>query len=134
MSRSPFLKLVSCSVLMIVSGCGGSAPEKAASLSSTVAVKGKVSLKGKPLTQGSVSFEPTDGGREAFGNINSDGSFTLTTFAKEDGAVRGTHRVAVKAAGGGKKDPVPLKYQSYSSSGVEVTVAEDKPEITIELK
>jgi len=134
MSRHWISDFIPVAIVVILAGCGGAEPEKAASLASTVAVKGKVTLKGKPLTQGSISFEPADGGREAFGNINSDGTFTLTTFRKEDGAVRGKHRVAVKAAGGGKKDPVPLKYQSYSSSGVEVDVIEDKPDITIELK
>lgn len=117
-----------------VSGCGGSAPEKAAALASTVPVKGKVMLKGKPMTTGSISFEPTDGGREAFGNIGADGSFTLTTFKADDGAIKGSHRVAVKAAGGGKKDPVPLKYQNYASSGIQVEVTEEKPELTIDLK
>lgn len=126
------LSVIAASVC--ISGCGGAAPEKAASLGSTVAVKGKVSLKGKPMTTGSISFEPTDGGREAFGNIGADGSFTLTTFKAEDGAIRGTHRVAVKAAGGGKKDPVPVKYHNYASSGIQVEVSPENAEVTIDLK
>jgi hypothetical protein len=118
---------------ILLIGCGSN-NEQAVERTAAVAIKGKVSLKGKPMTQGSVSFEPTDGGREAHGTIGADGTFTLTTFKANDGAIRGTHRVAVKASTGGKKDLVPLKYQSYSSSGVEIEVADDKTDITIELK
>ena len=64
-------------------------------MGATVPVKGKVTYKGKPLTEGEIVFEPDNSGREAHGSIQPDGSFELTTFKTGDGAVPGTHRVAV---------------------------------------
>lgn len=122
-------------VLLVVcfsSGCN-SQPPAAASNQQTLAVKGTVSLKGKTLAKGTISFEPDNGGREANGNIE-DGKFSLTTFVKDDGAIAGLHRVAVRGATGGKTDPVPLKYQNYSSSGITVEVKADQTEYKIELK
>src|SRR5262245_46771168 len=110
-------------------GCGSGAGAQAAP---TVPVKGKVTFKGQPVTQGTVVFEP-DGGREAHGEIQPDGSFMLTTFNKDDGAVPGTHRVAV--TGAVKSKPAfPLKYKNPSSSKVEVEVTDGKIEYDIDFK
>jgi len=109
-------------------GCG--APEAAARLSTTVPVSGKVTYKGKPLTRGTIAFEP-DAGREAHGEIGPDGAYSLSTFAKNDGAVAGVHRVSI--SGLNKKD-LPLKYHSPSSSEIEVEVAGDKADYRIDLK
>jgi hypothetical protein len=98
----------------------------------TIPVKGKITYKGRPLTQGEIVFEPNSAGREAYGNIQPDGTFELTTFKAGDGAAPGTHRVAV--TGTSKKDAVPVKYQSTSSSKTEVQVAEGKTEYTIDFK
>ena len=117
----------------LASGCGSD--NSAINIAmKPVPVKGTVTLKGKPLTQGTIRFEPDSGGREAQGDIQPDGSFVLTTFDAKDGAVEGEHRVAVMGAGGGKKDPVPLKYHNYSSSGIVVEVSADKTDYTIELR
>ena len=98
----------------------------------TIPVKGKVTFKGKPLTQGEIIFEPDSVGREAHGPIASDGSFELTTFKPGDGGLPGTHRVAV--TGTSKKDGVPLKYKNTSSSKTEVEVAEGKTAYTVDFK
>src|SRR5262245_8380587 len=71
-------------VLVPCWGCGSDASHF---VGSTVPVKGMVTYKGKTLTQGEVVFEPVDSGREAHGQIESDGRFTLTTFKQGDGAV-----------------------------------------------
>ena len=124
--------LLVSAALYICCGCN-SQPPASASNQQTLAVKGTVSLKGKPLAKGTISFEPDNGGREANGDIE-DGRFSLTTFVKDDGAIAGLHRVAVRGAMGGKTDPVPLKYQNYSSSGITVEVKSDQAEYKIELK
>jgi hypothetical protein len=62
-------------------------------------VKGRVTYRGKPLTKGSITFEPTDGGREARGTIGPDGTFVMTTDQDGDGALIGVHRVSVADAG-----------------------------------
>jgi len=62
----------------------------------TAQVRGTVTLDGKPLTQGMVSFTP-ERGRAASGQIGSDGSFVLSTYGRGDGAILGHNRVAVVA-------------------------------------
>lgn len=115
-----------------LAACAGCGSQAATYVGSTVPVKGTVTCKGKPLSSGEIRFEPDSGGREAHGAIGADGSFELTTYSQGDGAVPGTHRVAV--AGTSRKDNVPLKFRNPSSSKIEVEVAEGKGEYAIELK
>jgi hypothetical protein len=64
-------------------------------------VTGTVIIDGQPFTQGKVMFAPiaktADGkaGKPAFGRVGPDGAFTLSTYATDDGAVVGDHRVTV---------------------------------------
>lgn len=116
-------------VLLLCWGCGSSEGPFAGA---TVPVQGKVTFRGKPLSQGQIVFEPDSAGREAHGSINSDGTFELTTYKQGDGAVPGTHRVAV--TGTSQKDRIPAKYQSIGSSKTEIEVAEGKTEYSIDLK
>ncbi len=117
--------LLATVALLLSVGCSSSEPTGAL----TAAVKGKVTFKGQPVTKGTVAFEPDGGGKEAFGTIQPDGTFIMTTYKKEDGAVLGKHRVSVSNAG----ISVPLKYASYSASKVEVEVTAEKTEYPIEL-
>lgn len=113
-------------VLAIV-GCGDSTPE-------VVPVQGKVLLDGKPLTKGSVATLPS-AGRGAHGTLSSDGTFELTTFAQNDGARLGTHKVAVssfdmigtgpEAAQG--RSLIPERYANPQSSGLTIEVTADGP-------
>ena len=117
----------------LLSSCWGCSSDEGPFHGTTVPVKGKVSFKGKPLTQGEIVFEPADGfGRPAHGRIQSDGTFELTTFQAGDGAAPGTHLVAV--SGTSKKDAVPVKYKNASSSRTEVEVVEGKGDYVIDLK
>ncbi len=83
-----------------VAGCGdpgGPRPE-------TAKVHGKVVYNGKPVTKGTVTFVPILGkggesGESGNGPIESDGSFTLTTFNTGDGAIIGQHNPQVGRAG-----------------------------------
>ena len=118
-------------VLLPFWGCG---PSDRPYVAPTVPVKGKVTYQGKPLTQGSVTFEPDGTGREANGSIQPDGTFVLSTFKEGDGALVGVHRIAVSGTGKGGKEIVPIKYRNTSSSKVEVEVVEGKAEYAIDLK
>ncbi|WP_165072933.1 hypothetical protein [Paludisphaera rhizosphaerae] len=120
--------VVALALSLIFVGCGDSSSTPPGGM--TVPVKGIVTYKGKPLAQGTVVFEP-DAGREAQGEVGPDGSFTLSTFAKDDGAVPGSHRVAVKNI---SKSVLPLKYQNLASSGIEVVVSAEKGAYTVDLK
>ena len=130
MSRNIALVLVAFS-LAAVSGCGSS--EAKPYLTATVPVKGKVIYQGKNLTGGSIIFEPEGAGREARGTIQADGTFTLSTYAKDDGAVLGPHRVAVDGKSNDGK-ALPIKFKNFSSSKYEIEITQDKAEYAIDLK
>ena len=119
--------------IVLLSSCWGCGSNAAPYVGKTVPVKGKVTYKGKLLTQGQIVFEPDNSGREAHGSIQPDGTFELSTFAKGDGAVPGTHRIAVTSGKVGKV-VVPVKYKNTSSSKTEVEVAEGKSEYVVDFK
>ncbi|MBL9162451.1 MAG: hypothetical protein JNL18_06965 [Planctomycetaceae bacterium] len=60
-------------------------------------VRGVVTVDGKPFAAGKVMFAPVakgesrNAGRAAFGRLQPDGSFTLTSYDADDGAVVGDH-------------------------------------------
>jgi hypothetical protein len=62
-----------------------------------------VTYNGQPVTSGSVIFTPArdqakgSASRVATGNIQPDGSYTLTTFDTGDGAVLGQHVVTIES-------------------------------------
>jgi hypothetical protein len=111
-------------------------------------VGGLVKYKGEPVTRGTVTFVPDDkgAGRTATGDIQSNGSYTLTTATASDGALPGKYRVSISAveidgsvtegkvggmyrvdilAKAPRKVLVPLKYGDPYTSGL---TAEVKPE------
>ena len=74
--------------LLFSAGCGGDSP---------VSVHGTVTLNGTPVEGATVLFLPEGGtGRQATGLTGADGSFELTTFKTNDGALRGKYKVAVQ--------------------------------------
>jgi len=122
---------------LIAAGCSGAkTPE-------TAAVQGKVTYRGKSITQGVVLFTPEGSGQAATGEIQADGSFQLTTFQKNDGARPGKYRVAVQpfpAAGAvpglefpGGKPPIPAKYLDVHSSGLTAEVKPGKNTLDLSL-
>jgi hypothetical protein len=119
--------------IVLFPGCGpGTGDEHGVPL---VAVKGKVTYKGSPLTRGIIEFEPQTAGRLARGNIQADGSFVLTTYKDGDGVAAGLHRVCVHGTGGdGKKEIVPQKYTQATSSGKDVEVSAETSELAIDFK
>jgi hypothetical protein len=75
--------------LVLITGCGPSRPE-------TAPVNGHVTFQGKPVSTGQIMFQP-EHGRPAIGTINPDGTYRLTTFQSDDGALPGRHRVTIEA-------------------------------------
>ena len=124
-------------------GCGG-----VADAPSLAAVKGKVSLRGKPLGGASVLFHP-EKGPMANGQTDSEGNFTVTTSGRP-GATIGKCKVTVsknapsaapaatmkpedmmemqKASGGQTelaKNEIPEKYDLPQASPLEALVDKD---------
>jgi len=131
--------LIAAGGAVIASGCSSKSGLE------TAPVSGKVTYRGKALPTGTVMFVPT-AGPAATGEISSDGSYKLTTYAAGDGAVIGSHKVTITALQGmGDALPeqrsatppplVPAKYLSDTTSGL---VAEVKPktknEVNFDLK
>jgi hypothetical protein len=132
--RRSCLPLAGLLVVLASTGCGKTKP-------ATAPVTGRVLLDGKPVAAAAVMFEPVDGGVPARGSTGADGSFTLSTFARDDGALVGRHRVSVskfvtegvaanefglEAAPGQPglqpKAALPARYADAKTSGLEATV------------
>jgi hypothetical protein len=81
-------------VLGMLIGCSGD------DLGRRYRVSGHVTRKGQPVTKGTVNFMPVDlaKSRAASGEIQSDGSYTLTTQDPGDGALAGDYRVVISLA------------------------------------
>ena len=103
-------------------------------------VSGKVTLKGRPVTQGTVLFRPAKG-PVAAGVLGSGGSYTLTSLSPGDGAIVGECAMAISAPRFGlpppgqpiPKPPPPeetilKKFHEFATSGLARTV-EDKDNV-----
>jgi hypothetical protein len=132
MSRATAFSIVLAALILPpTSGCGGSS---SATPVATLPVKGKVMYKGQPLIRGTVAFEPEGKGAEAHGDIQPDGTFSLSTYKAGDGAVPGAHRVSVSGSTAKGKDNVPAKYKSFGSSKLETEVSAAQTDYTFDLK
>ena len=144
LSPSPFLcgrssLLSALAILGIVSGtltgCGGGAP----TYDAPVAVSGKVSLKGQPLTGRTIHFSPVDPKKSlpGSGQIQSDGGFKVTTTKPDDGLTPGKYNVFIDpavSADSSKKDApadIPVKYLAPTTS--QVTQVIDKPNSALQI-
>lgn len=128
MRARPFASIVALAVLA-TAGCGGA--DDGQYSTTTVPVRGTVTYQGRPLTGGTVLFEPEGLGREAHGPIQPDGTFELSSYTQNDGAVVGSHRVAITDIA----DPsFPVKYRNSGSSGLTVEVVEGQTDYPITLQ
>lgn len=78
--------LIAALLLFGLAGCGGSQGR----------VSGQVSVDGKPLTKGDISFSPTGDGVAATGQINASGNYSLLVGTSAD-IPPGSYRVTVVA-------------------------------------
>lgn len=110
-----------------------------------VPVTGKVIYNGHPLQFGVVMFQPPSG-QAAQGDIQSDGTFKLSTYRLNDGVVLGKHKVRIACyesmrpgaapATGERtlgKPLVPEKYTLFDMSGLTADVNESNKDFTFEL-
>jgi hypothetical protein len=122
---------------LLAGGCGHSS-----NLPPRAKVTGHVTLDGKPLTTGFVTFVPdakqhTDG-PPAVGGINLEGLYELSTDRQStgDGAIVGFHRVRVMAYTP-SSDPqqsmtaslIPLRYNNEATSGLAFEVKAGKENV-----
>ena len=116
-------------LLTLLPGCGlggGGEPERIRS--SVVPVSGKLlQPDGRPVANGWVIFHPKDPpGNEANAATEADGTFHLSTFGKEDGAVPGRYVVTVEKHPKARTNPaIPKSYSSATTSPLTVEVKKD---------
>ncbi|MEX0819210.1 MAG: hypothetical protein WD070_06445 [Pirellulaceae bacterium] len=105
----------------------------------TYPVQGRVVFSdGSPVHTGSIELKSREHGVQARGNIAADGSFQLTTYKQNDGAVEGTHDcvvvqlVMVEELSNftpSTEGVVDARYGSYSKSGLECEVSPAKQNV-----
>lgn len=105
-------------------------------------VSGVVTYKGAPVADAIVSFTPQNRPK-AIGRTDATGRFTLNTFSKGDGAVKGLNRVRIEPWSPapeaflepGQTPPplkeverpdIPTKFRQEETSGLEVEVIAGK--------
>jgi hypothetical protein len=106
------------------------------------AVTGSVTLDGVPLSRGTVTFHPREGGAAAYARIDADGRYTLKTGA-EEGLKPGKYVATVVATappGPGESETavgkllIPARYGMVEQSGLEYTITTGKNQVDIPLK
>lgn len=125
-----------CLILIVSVGvCGsGCSSGSSGAMPSLLPVKGKVFYKGKPMTQGVVTFEPDGYGRPASGKLQPDGSFALLTLGKE-GVVPGHHRVFITDVDKSlARDRNFKKNTAASTTKLTAEVTAEKTEFTFEIE
>lgn len=132
MRPSVFIWIMAAGTLL-TSGAGCSSG--AGTLPELIPVKGKVTYKGKPVTKGTVKFEPDGYGRKASGPLQADGTFVLTTEKEGDGVVAGHHQVSIFGTGSHPaKELVPRKYTQRNSSQLTADVDAEHTEFQFDLR
>lgn len=122
--------------MVLLTGCGGGLH--------LVAVRGQITLDGKPVKGAGVTFMPQDKGPAAYGVTDQDGNYQLSTINSQ-GIVPGSYHVVVSlkeslsqfgdpAGVSGGPPPgseakvrwlVPQKYAFPATSGLEAKVGEE---------
>ncbi len=122
-------------VLALVGGCSEKMPR----------VYGLVTIDGKPVPEGMISFQPVGGGSIAVARIGPDGAYEVKTGTAA-GLAPGEYRIAVSAPKGIIPPPtpqnpnpkierwVPLKYNDIEKSGLAINVTSGSTEYNLELK
>jgi len=123
---SGWVKLCLIAVTALFVGCS----------SKTAPVNGRVKFKDggdiSVLRGYMVSFEPEDDRISGAGEIGADGTFKITTFTADDGAIPGRHRIAISPPDPPPDAPppkpvIPQKYRDFGTSGL---TADIKPGTT----
>ena len=126
MDRRVASLLVALLLAASLPGCGtGGLP--------TAPVRGKVTFMGKPLTAGTILYMPEGDKPSATSEIKPDGTYVLTTYTANDGAVLGKHTILITAIEDQSdrlpedRSPtpgllIPERYNNFGTSGLTADV------------
>jgi hypothetical protein len=131
-----------CLGALLATGCADKPP----TLPAAVAARGTIRLpSGQPLTAGRVMLTHQDPmGVDAFGDVEPDGSFVLTTYQIGDGAVPGRYAVSISPfnyrnkSGSPSRIPnasaIPPRYLEAESSDLTVEIKEGGAPLSLQFK
>jgi hypothetical protein len=137
LGKRTFIAAAAC-CLLLMAGCGeGNLP--------THEVVGTVEFSdGAKAKFGDIEFYSAEFKINARGKVNRDGTFTVSTFEKGDGAVAGHHEIVIMQQVGNyllaKRDSkikhdhgslIDKKYFDYRTSGLSCEVSEGKNEFRL---
>jgi len=100
--------------------------------SPTAEVTGVVTFNGKPLEGVSVVFTP-EHGRPSMGTTDASGKFTLSTFRKGDGALRGKHVISIAPMTEDAKPAFPKRYWDAEKSALGAEVRKGRNHFVIDI-
>ena len=98
-----------------VGGCGGD----------TVAVHGSVQREGSIVAGGRIVFMPIGGGKSAFGMIQADGAFQLTTANDDDGAMAGSYRVMIVGERSADDEEIRMTYLGPRDKPLQIVAGQE---------
>jgi hypothetical protein len=80
-------------------------------LGQPVPVTGKIIYQDQPVANARITFhnKATEGGRSATGRTGPDGTFSLTTFKTDDGALPGDYIITVSLVESGAADEISVE-------------------------
>ena len=121
--------------LFSLAGCNKSLPSE---LGPLIPVRGKVTVAGKPLRGGNVSFYPLEYDPKTcqpIGLIDAEGNYFVSSYGQK-GAPAGKYRVTVDPGSDDKSLDrlVDVVYQNWQKSPLTVTVQENAPPGAYDLK
>ena len=127
MNKTIYIAALLVATLVTICGCKPKAPY------GLVPIAGVATYQGQPIpVDFRVEFEPTDGSRSSFGNIQEGGKFEAVHTASQKGVKAGMCKVRVYWNKNPLTDPVPEEYEEmiekYGMTGP------DAPEVEITKK
>ena len=137
MKSSLTLSLPAGLVILLLAGCGSSEPMGK--------VTGKVTFKGTPVTEGTITFENVEQGGIAAGELQSDGTYSL--YCPQGGLKPGDYKVAVtppvvegssngrtaSSASPKETKDIPKKYRDGKTSGLVASVKDGKNQFDFDM-
>lgn len=115
--------------LWAVSGCSGTPAKE-----TPTGVKGIVTLAGKPLPEGTVSFSNSATGNAAVAQLGAEGKFTVT-----GGVVPGEYKVTITPPTPTPDNPapkasaIPEKYRNEATSDLKAKISSGANDLKFEL-
>jgi hypothetical protein len=136
-------RLTRAAALVIAAGFLAAVPVGCSSGPPTGEVRGKVTFKGKPVTEGSVTFLNPKGEGDAGADINKDGTYAIPgKVVVGEYLVVITPPVTIVDTDPGKSPPAPVeknmpdiprKYRQQGTTTLKATVKEGKNEINLDM-